>query len=219
MRQISKGVTVVGAIIALVLAAQSTAAAPANTVSTDYTVGALVVPGVETGLVLTNGTSVTVTATGVVCLLWGSFCMGPDGDSSYDTTNDGFLLPGAPAGGLVARVGNGAWVPVGSGPTTLSGSGELVFAVNDRYYPNSYEDNSGIFKVTVTYAPSRRTCYPGHGYGDSNHDHSGPPGLDPDPRWPGHGYGDSNHGHSGPPGKENPPSSEGSTTKGAKGRR
>ena len=39
---------------------------------------------------------------------------------------------------------------------------------------------------------------PGWGYGDPNHDHTGPPGHeDTKPGW---GYGDPNHDHSGPPG-------------------
>lgn len=41
---------------------------------------------------------------------------------------------------------------------------------------------------------------PGWGYGDSNHDHTGPPGLVDNER-PGWGYGDANHEHTGPPGQ------------------
>ena len=80
----------------------------------------------------------------------------------------GFPLPGAPAWGLVGRVGGGPWVQIGTGPTRLSGTGELVFAVND----DLLADNSGSFTVTVSYS-----CWPGWGYGDENHTHCGPPGL------------------------------------------
>jgi hypothetical protein len=59
-------------------------------------------------------------------------------------------------------------VQVGSGPTVLSGTGALVFAVND----DLLVDNAGSFTVTVSYS-----CWPGWGYGDVNHDHCGPPGL------------------------------------------
>ena len=42
---------------------------------------------------------------------------------------------------------------------------------------------------------------PGWGYGDQNHEHSGPPGLDDqEDSKPGRGSGDENHEHSGPPG-------------------
>jgi hypothetical protein len=158
---------VVAAFLALVGAAQS--AAGPSTVTSGYTVGAMAVPGASTGLVLA-GDSVTVSATGTVCP-WTGSCFGPDGDASVDTTQSGyggFVAPGAPAWGLVARVGGGAWVQVGSGPTTLSGTGELVFAVND----DLFWDNAGSFTVTVD-----RQCWPGWGWGDGNHDHCGPPGL------------------------------------------
>jgi hypothetical protein len=163
-----RGLTfVVAAFVALVGAAQS--AAGPSTVTTSYTVGSVAVPGASTGLVL-DGDSVTVTAAGTFCPGTGS-CFGPGGDASVDTTHSGyggFVAPGAPAWGLVARVGAGAWVQVGDGPTTLSGTGELVFAVND----DLFWDNAGSFTVTVV-----RQCWPGWGWGDTNHDHCGPPGL------------------------------------------
>jgi hypothetical protein len=41
---------------------------------------------------------------------------------------------------------------------------------------------------------------PGWGYGDDNHEHSGPPGQGDNGK-PGWGFGDNNHEHSGPPGQ------------------
>jgi hypothetical protein len=115
---------------------------------------------------------VTVTATGAVCPFGGGGpCFGPGGNPSWDTAVSsfgGFVLPGAPAWGLVGRVGSGSWVQVGSGPTTLPGTGAVQFAVND----DLFGDNVGSFSVTVSY-----TCWPGWGYGDRNHRHCGPPGL------------------------------------------
>jgi hypothetical protein len=158
------------AVLALAVAAQAGAAGP-TTVSNTYSVGGLTVPGASTGLVLTSGMKVTVTAGGAVCPYLGSSCPGPNGYGLLDTTQNpygSFPLPGAPAWGLVGRVGSGPWVQVGSGPTKLSGTGELVFAVNDNYLA----DNTGSFTVTVSYS-----CWPGWGYGDKNHTHCGPPGL------------------------------------------
>lgn len=157
----------------------------------------LTVPGVNTGLVLRKGDSVTVTATGTVCYFPG-LCVDPDGDPSLDTTTGGFVLPGAPGIGLIGRVGKGPWVYVGSGPMTLSGRGVLVFAVNDTWFP----DNTGSFTVTlsVSYA-----CYPGWGYGDTNHVHCGPPGLADKPS-PGRSSGatrGSSGQHGNPPGDSN----------------
>ena len=227
MRQISRVGALLAATAALVLAAQGAAAPPTTTVSMVYSVGSLSVPGAVTGLVLTDGQSVTATATGEVCPGTG-YCATPDGHPSVDTTQSaygGFVLPGAPAYGLVARVGAGPWVHVGSGPTTLSGSGGLVLAFNDDHF----SDNEGSFTVTVSYTCRRseqcdpglaqNACFPGHGYGDVNHDHTGPPGLGLAACWPGHGYGDTNHDHTGPPGQGGSAgSSAGSSSKGGKGR-
>jgi len=169
--KILKGVTLVTAVV-LALAAQGSAAGSVTT--SVYTVGPMTdEPGLNTGLVLTKG-SVTVTASGSVCYI-GSLCVDPDGDSAIDTTNPEFVLPGASAIALLARVGSGPWVQVGSGPKKLRGKGELVLAINDIYFP----DNSGSFEVTVAYKESgvSRTCWPGWGKGDDNHEHCGPPGL------------------------------------------
>ena len=169
MKRLS-GLATLVAILALAVAAQAVAAGP-TTVTNTYTVGGGSVPGASTGLVLTSGMSVTVTASGAVCPFGDSFCPGPNGYAPWNTTTSGyggFVLPGAPAWGLVSRVGGGPWVQVGTGPTTLSGTGQLVFAVND----DLFVDNAGSFTVTVSYA-----CWPGWGYGDKNHTHCGPPGL------------------------------------------
>jgi hypothetical protein len=160
-------------VASLALAATATAIAGGPTTATQSsTVGVLGAPGVDTGYVLANGDTVTVTATGSLCPFGaGGPCFGPGGNPGFDTTSSsfgGFVLPGAPAWGLVGRVGSGSWVQVGSGPTTLSGTGSVQFAVND----DLFGDNVGGFSVTLSYK-----CWPGWGYGDKNHRHCGPPGL------------------------------------------
>lgn len=179
-----KGSALIVVAVALALAAQAGAAGP-TTGSNTYVVGSQSVPGVSTGLVLTSGMTVTVTAGGAVCPFGDGFCVGPDGYPT-DTTSSwfgGFVLPGAPAWGVVGRVGSGPWVQVGSGPTTLTGTGELVFAVND----DLFSDNAGSFTVTVSYE-----CWPGWGYGDENHTHCGPPGLGGNDASSGNGNGNGN---------------------------
>jgi len=202
----TKTFTLVGATVALALAAQSNAAGP-TTASNVYTVRSTTVPGVDTGLVLKKNHAVTVTATGTVCPGTG-YCVDPDGTSAVDTTHSsfgGFVLPGAPAYGLVGRVGTGSWVQVGSGPTTLAGKGHLVFAVND----DLFGDNTGSFIATVTYTASAgsQTCYPGWGYGDTNHEHCGPPGLVNKPS----GNSSETHGSSGEYGNSGNSGSQGAT--------
>ena len=195
----SKVATLFVVVMVLVFPALGGAAGQAAVTSV-YTVGGQSVSGLNTGLVLTDGMSVTAIATGAVCAGGNSSCPGPNGDASHDTTNSsygGFVLPGAPAWGLVGRVGNGPWVQVGSGPTTLSGTGTLVFSANDDYF----WDNDGELygdRDSVDRDPSS-ACFPGWGRGDAKHPHVGPPGRI-DSCYPGHGYGDSNHSHSGPPG-------------------
>jgi hypothetical protein len=171
-----------------------------TTATSVYAVNGLTVPGIDTGRVLDAGSSVTVIASGGLCP-WGDggACYGPDGTLALDTIEGGWVLPGAPAAGLVGRVGDGPWVQVGSGPTTLTGTGSLVFAVNDRY--GYFWDNTGGFTATVTVmvTGSSSSCFPGWGNGDVNHSHDGPPGA-ADTCYPGNGFGDVSRVHAGPPG-------------------
>ena len=176
--KILKGVTLVTAVV-LALAAQGGAAGTVTT--SNYVVQPKTVPGVSTGLVLKKGKPVTVTAAGVVCANFTNLCVTPAGDDFVDTDytgNGGFEQPDAPAYGLIGRVGSGPWVEVGVGPMQLSGKGELVFAVND----DEYGDNEGYFEVAVSYTTTgvtvTRTCWPGWGWGDDNHEHCGPPGQE-----------------------------------------
>ena len=139
----------------------------------------------DTGFDLLSGNPITVTASGLA-----QFCPtpGPVGGSGggCSTNPSGPIpgspspalvpggcpacpFPGAPVGTLIAKVGAGAAVVVGSGPTTLTGVGRLLFAYNDGY--GAHFDNSGSYSVTITY-----NCQPGNGFGDRNHYHCGPPG-------------------------------------------
>jgi hypothetical protein len=178
--KILKGFTLATA-VALALAALGSAAGPTTT-SVVFVGPQTNEPGLNTGLVLKNG-SVTVTATGVLCAHVDTLCVGPAGyagDPPIDTTQTsfgGFVLPGAPAFGLIGRVGSGPWMQVGGGPTTFSGQGELVFAVND--FHELFGDNTGGFTVTMSHKRGgvTRTCWPGWGWGDQNHEHCGPPGV------------------------------------------
>ena len=201
-----KGVSVSAATLVLAVALQGSAEG-AGTAPSVYTVNPKTIPGVTTALVLKNGQNATVTASDAVCPWGTSLCYGPNGDSSAPA---GFLLPGAPKFGLVGRVGSGPWVQVGSGPTKLSGSGVLVFAMNDDYYT----DNTGSFRVTVTVG---NACYPGHGFGDTNHVHCGPPGQTPGACYPGNGSGDTNRDHCGPPGQGTGNSHSGTSGEGNQG--
>jgi hypothetical protein len=144
--------------IALALALVATAAAVAPVTITTFVVSGSAGPGVSTGLVL-DGDAVTVTATGTVCPNAGGVCAEPDGDPAVDTTRSahgGFPAPGEPAWGLVGRVGTGPWLQVGSGPTTISGTGVVELAVND----DTPSDNAGYYTLSVSPGAGRPIAEP-----------------------------------------------------------
>lgn len=113
---------------------------------------------------LLPGQAVTVTATGAAKTNPALPPTGPNGDGPC---NAYCLAPNLPAYALVGQVDSGQAQFLGAGPTTVTGSGPLYLAYNDRVY----YDNSGGYQVTITYKAK-----PGHGYGDKNHYHCGPPG-------------------------------------------
>ena len=119
--EIWKGLTLVTAGV-LVLAAQGSAAGSATT--SVYAVDRRRMSLASAPGSFSRKGSVTATARAVLCAHISTLCVSPDGNPSGDaapTGFGGFVLPGAPAFGLVGRVGGGPWVQVGSGPTTLSG--------------------------------------------------------------------------------------------------
>ncbi|MFN0089591.1 MAG: hypothetical protein ACKVWR_04865 [Acidimicrobiales bacterium] len=100
------------------------------------------------GVSLVSGQQVTVRATGSIDI---DVTNPPSPHISPDPNGIGAcdascLLPGAPFGALVARVGGGAWQMVGAGPVKLSGVGEVQFAIND----STYSDNGGEYTVTMS---------------------------------------------------------------------
>ena len=115
--------------------------------------GMFTVPGTSsnfnTGLTL-SGNTVFITASGA----W--TCLGPVGGSPCQTGPNGtgtpghhvppFLAEGLSEFSLIARVGSGPWQFVGAGPTAISGTGVLTFAMNDTFWG----DNQGSMVVKVT---------------------------------------------------------------------
>ena len=116
-------------------------------------------PPVATPIVLGSNGAVVVTATGTVYLsaldVFGGLPNGPNGGNSTGSNpaGPGALVPSSPYGCLVARVGTGDWRCIGAGPTLLSGTGEVMLAVNDGLFGAGgvpgYADNSGQFAVTM----------------------------------------------------------------------
>jgi hypothetical protein len=114
--------------------------------------------GFATGITVDN--SMTFTATGgwteninTTC----TTCRGPDGITPFENQSN-WLMPAANAFALVGRIGtSGPWNVIGSGPTTLNGTGDLYMAMNDRL-PN-YGDNAGSMNVTIADSLQLSTAY------------------------------------------------------------
>lgn len=94
---------------------------------------------VNTGISVTAGQSLNITASGQICLV-GSYCVNAAGDTNG--SSNGFRN-----GALLGRIGAaGAWFLVGTNyQQAAPASGLLYLAVNDSYYP----DNSGEFAVII----------------------------------------------------------------------
>ncbi len=114
----------------------------------------IVVPGdagwVSTGISITAGDFLSVSATGLICQGWTpSGCAAPSAwETPSSNSGSGGVCASAPLHGLSARIGGGACFSVGSsfsGVADNSGTLELVF--NDE--PGSFGNNAGEFIANV----------------------------------------------------------------------
>ncbi|MBM7505903.1 LecA/PA-IL family lectin [Agromyces aurantiacus] len=109
------------------------------------------IDGVGTRITLNAQRQVVITATGTAASNPFEPYYGPDGSS--DEPQFDFLAPYETPYSLVARVGDGSWVAVGSGPTTVTGKGKLQLAFNDVV--GDYADNVGGFTATIEITSAR----------------------------------------------------------------
>ncbi|HTU84773.1 MAG TPA: hypothetical protein VMF57_04310 [Solirubrobacteraceae bacterium] len=75
----------------------------------------------------------------------------PDGDATAGACSTQCPAPTLTYWSLIARIGDGPWQEVGSGPTTILGTGEVYLADDD----DGYSDNSGQWTATVTADPGQ----------------------------------------------------------------
>lgn len=127
-------------------------------VTDQYTIAGTAEVGLATGFILKEGVPAIISASGQV----GFYFAGLADPATPNGRPDVGFFNGFPVVSLVARVGGGSLQFVGTGPTQLTGSGEVVFYVNDTFFG----DNSGSWNIEITY-----DCYPGYGFGDKNHYH------------------------------------------------
>ena len=111
-----------------------------------------------TGIVL-NGQSVVVTCSGTIDFGGGSpgVCDGVSGFAGAALIlGVGSNSPPYMTVALIARVGTGPWQLVGSGPTLITGTGELELAVNDAP-AGGFTDNVASTHYNVTVAVPKAT--------------------------------------------------------------
>jgi hypothetical protein len=157
-----KRTNTITAVFALAVALGSVQMAPASAGTTNLFLSASQLPpGAYTGVDIQAGQAVRVTASGQA----GYGNDGGPGWSGYPDTNpdgDRYLngqplgrkfdpsavLPSAPIGALLARIGSGPWFLVGSSASfTASAGGQLYLLYNDATW--GYANNSGGYYVTV----------------------------------------------------------------------
>jgi hypothetical protein len=99
---------------------------------------------VDTGIDVRRGDRMQFNATGQVQYAPG---VSVNADGRRGATSGNYPVPAMGAGGLIARIGEGAAFSVGAGSRqiTMSGDGRLHLGINDDHV----NDNSGFFTVSV----------------------------------------------------------------------
>lgn len=107
-------------------------------------------PWVDTGVNVSRGDRVTFNATGDIMVAPGASA-GVAGTPAL--TSNQYPVPGASAGALIGKVGNGVPFAIGSNtqPITMPADGRLMLGIND----DGFADNTGAFTVTITRQPRR----------------------------------------------------------------
>lgn len=120
----------------------------------------------DTGIMLTPGVPVTVSATGTWLSCKEKTCLTTaDGIGVRQVRDCAYIAPDLSAFSLIAKTGKNGAVPIGIGPTVVEGRGKLLLAINDCYFG----DNVGAFTVAIAYPcqpdinaadPSNSACPP-----------------------------------------------------------
>lgn len=111
-------------------------------------------PSYNSGITVSAGEKLKILASGKI-IVWASNpsfpVASPKGNGTTCNTST-CLVPGAPTGALLVRVGpSGRWLVAGDYiQLTADRAGELIFAVNDKNLPESWTDNLGSFDVIIS---------------------------------------------------------------------
>jgi Ca2+-binding EF-hand superfamily protein len=105
---------------------------------------------VDTGYVLRAGDVISLQASGTVTLSTNGSDVAEPAGSRTNRRATSAPLPNEPAGALIARIGNGAPVMIGSRRTiTANEAGRLYLSVNDDFF----DDNRGQYSVAIVQRP------------------------------------------------------------------
>src|SRR4051812_6279687 len=146
------------AALAVPAIALTTGAASAATVNVPANIPNPGNNGYDTGIVASGGVSVSGSGS------WGTKnvpadCNGPNGLASWSMAPNFLYQVAGTAFALVGRIGTtGPWTLVGTGPTAITGNGELYLAMNDEI--GQFGDNNGTMQATVTSSTVSGTIAP-----------------------------------------------------------
>ena len=139
--------------VGLALPATANAAPVTKTITVDAKTAGSNGVFADSGVVAVAGAPITVSATGTATYDPTITPVGPNGRTGVvcGSPSSPCVIGGQNYVALIGKVGTAAPVLVGAGPTILSGTGPVTFAINDNI--NGYFNNSGSFTVTLTYTP------------------------------------------------------------------
>jgi hypothetical protein len=133
------------------MSSSSPAAAAATSGTTPVPAGAIAVPAnvawIDSGVTVRRADRFIFAGSGDV-MISPSASSGVGGSPAVTNPAVRYPVPGAPAGALIGRIGNGTPFLIGANtaPITVSGTGKLMLGIND----DVLTDNSGQFHVTIT---------------------------------------------------------------------
>lgn len=109
-------------------------------------------PWTDTGIDLTQGTTLSISASGVIDVANGNLPFGPNGNPNC-SAGTGWPGPGLHCFSLIGSIGNnGTPFEVGTSTSfSITTSGRLFLGVND----NVFSDNSGSWSATITVTTSK----------------------------------------------------------------